>query len=66
MNIQKDFKKIDRDIACNLNYDGNQFPIGEKEFQKVEVQNNICINVFCYEDKMVFPIMCLIQDLKTP
>ena len=23
---------------------------------KIEVQNNICINVFCYENEMVFPI----------
>ena len=48
--------KIDKEIACNLNYDETDFPRGEKDFQKVEVQNNICINVFCYENKMVFPI----------
>ena len=28
----------------------------EKDFSKVEVKNNICINVFGYEDKLVFPI----------
>ena len=28
----------------------------EKDFKKVEIQNNICVNVFCYENKMVFPI----------
>ena len=48
--------KTDKEIACNLNYDGIKFPIGEKDFQKIEVQNNIYVNVFCYEDKMVFPI----------
>ena len=25
-------KKIDREIACNLNYDGIEFPIGKKRF----------------------------------
>ena len=48
--------KIDREIACNLNYDRIEFPIEEKDFEKIEVQSNICINVFCYENKMVFPI----------
>ena len=28
----------------------------EKHFSKVEVQNNICINVFGYEGELVFPI----------
>ena len=28
----------------------------EKDFSKIEVKNNICINVFGYENKLVFPI----------
>ena len=28
----------------------------EKDFNKIEVKNNICINVFGYENKLVFPI----------
>ena len=39
-------KKTDRDIACKLNYDGIEFPVQEKDFSKIEVQNNICVNVF--------------------
>ena len=38
-------KKIDKEIACNLNNEGIAFPVGEKDFEKIEVQNNICINV---------------------
>ena len=49
-------KKIDREIACNLNYDGIKFPVEEKDFSKTEVQNNICINVFGYENKLIFPV----------
>ena len=48
--------KIDKKIACNLNYDKIKFPIEEKDFKKIEVQNNICINVFGYENELVFPI----------
>ena len=29
----------------------------EKEFSKIEVKNNIYINVFGYEDELVFPVM---------
>ena len=28
----------------------------EKDFTKIEVQNNICVNVFGYENKLVFPV----------
>ena len=28
----------------------------EKDFSKIEKKNNICINVFCYEDGLIFPI----------
>ena len=28
----------------------------EKDFSKIEIKNNICINVFGYEDWLVFPI----------
>ena len=30
-------KKIDKEIACNLNYDGIEFPVEEKDFKKIEV-----------------------------
>ena len=28
----------------------------EKDFSKIETKNNICINVFCYENELTFPI----------
>ena len=48
--------KNDRKSACNLNYDRIEFPVKEKDFKKIEVQNNICINMFGYENELVFPI----------
>ena len=46
----------DRKLANNLNYDGIEFPVQEKDFRKIETKNNICINEFCYENKLVFLI----------
>ena len=43
-------------LVNNLNYDGVGFPVREKDFSKIEKKNNIYINVFCYENKQVFPI----------
>ena len=28
----------------------------EKDFSKIETKSNICINVYCYENKLTFPI----------
>ena len=55
-NIQKELEKFDKKIAEKLDYDGIEFPMQEKDFSKIEVKNNICINVFGYENKLVFPI----------
>ena len=52
----KRIRKIDKKIAEKLDYDGIEFPVQEKDFSKIEVKNNICINVFGYEEKLVFPI----------
>ena len=49
-------KKIDKEISCDLNYGEIEFPVKEKDFEKIEVQNNICINIFSYENELVFSI----------
>ena len=48
--------KTEKKIAEILDYDGIEFPVREKDFNKTEVKNNICINVFGYENGLVFPI----------
>ena len=48
--------KIDKRLASNLNYERIEFPVQEKDFSKIEVQNNICINVFGYDNELVYPI----------
>ena len=54
--IQKKLQKKIKEFISNLDYDGIEFPVKEKGFSKIEVKNNICINVFGYEDELVFPI----------
>ena len=35
-----------------------------KDFSKIEVKNNICIDLFGYEDELVFPIYVSDQKFK--
>ena len=46
----------DKKLANDLDYDRVGFHVREKDFSKIEPKNNICINVFCNENKLVFPI----------
>ena len=46
----------DKKLANDLDSDGIEFPVREKDFSDIETRNNICINVFCYENGLVFPI----------
>ena len=57
-------KKIDTRIASNLNYEGIEFPVQEKDFNKIEVQNNICVNVFGYENELIYPIFIFKQKFE--
>ena len=49
-------KKEDKNTINELNYDGIEFPVSQKHYNKVEKQNNIRINVFGYEKGQPFPI----------
>ena len=48
--------KKDKKLVNDLDYDGIEFPVRKKHFNKIEIRNNICINVFCYENKLLLPI----------
>ena len=49
-------KKSDKAFIQNLDYQGIEFPVTIKQINKIEKQNSININVFCYENKQPFPI----------
>ena len=54
-NPQK-IKKEDKKMINELNYDGIDFPLSQKHYNKVEKQNSMRINVFGYENGQPFPI----------
>ena len=49
-------KKTDKQIAEKLDFGGIEFSVQEKDFSKIEVKSNICINMFGYESGLVFPV----------
>ena len=46
----------DNKIAENLNYNNVEFHVSKKDYSKIEVMNKININVFCYKDKIIYPV----------
>ena len=48
-----------------VNYDGIEFPVAVKDYNKIEKMNSICINVFAYEEKRIFPLYISKDRLKT-
>ena len=49
-------KKSDKQYVDNLNYNGIEFPVTTKQYNKIEKQNETNINVFGYENKQPYPI----------
>ena len=54
----------DKDFISNLDYDGIEFPVQEKDFNKIKVKKNISINVFSYENELIFPVYVSDQKFK--
>ena len=48
--------KTDKNFIKQLDYSNIEFPVTVKQINKIEKQNNICINLFGYEEKQKFPI----------
>ena len=57
--------KTDKKIVEKLDYDGIEFPVQEKDFNKIEMMNYICINMFGYGNKLGFQFVFQIKNLKT-
>lgn len=49
-------KKSDKEYIDKLDYSGIEFPVTIKQINKIEKKNNIRINIFCYEEKLTYPI----------
>ena len=48
--------QTNKELVNDLDYDGIGFPVQEKDFSEIETNNNICIKVFCYENKLTFTV----------
>ena len=48
--------KSDKEYINKLKYDGIKFPVTVEQYNKIEKQNKININVFGYENKKPYPI----------
>ena len=49
-------KKEDKRLIGELNYEGIEFPVLQKQYNKIETQNSIRINVFGYKKEQPFPM----------
>ena len=38
------------------NYEGIKFSVSKIDYCRIEKKNNICINVFCYENDLTYPV----------
>ena len=54
----------DKKLVNSLHYDSIKFPVREKGSSKIGKKNNICINVFCFENKLTFPSYVSNQKFK--
>ena len=49
-------KECDRKYVKDLDYSGIEFPVSTKQYNKIEKQNSINVNVFGYEKGQPYPI----------
>ena len=56
INIKKKDKKCFYGVMLGILILQIEFPAPEKDFNKIEVKNNTCINIFGYENGLIFPI----------
>ena len=51
-------------MVNGLDYEGIEFPVSRKDYCKIEQKNNVCINVFCYENNLVYPVYISDQNFE--
>ena len=51
--------KADKNMVNYLDYEGIKFVVSKKDFSTSGKKDNICINVFCYENDLVYHCLCI-------
>ena len=54
--ISERVKKADIRMINGLDYVDIKFLVSKKDYCKIEQKNNTCINVFCYENDLVYHV----------
>ena len=48
--------KVDKKMINDLDYEGIKFRVSKRDYCKIEKKNTICINIFCYENNLTYPV----------
>ena len=56
--------KGDRNMVNDLDYEGIEFSVSKRDYSKIEQKINICINIFCYENDLTYPVYVSDQKFK--
>ena len=59
-------KKVHKKYVEKLDYTGIEFPVNVKQYNKMDKQNTIRINVFGYEEGQPFPIHISNEKFRRP
>ena len=52
----KKITRADKSMVNDRNYEGIKYSVSKKDFSKIEQEENIWINVFCYENGLTYPV----------
>ena len=61
---QERITQKDKKLVSDLDYDKIEFPVSKEDFSKIKTKNNICINVFGYENMLSFSIYISYQKFE--
>ena len=51
-------------MISDVNCEGIKFPVSKRDYCKIEQKKSICINVFCYENELTYPVYISDQKFK--
>ena len=57
-------QKADRRMVNDLDYVDIKFPVSKRDYCKIEQKIKICINIFCYENDLVYPVYTLYKQFE--
>ena len=47
-------KIVKQELINTLDYERIKYHVSKKDFEKIEEKNKICINIFCYQNKLTY------------